>query len=150
MQFGVFGLAKLSRVSGPVLPVFVISRIAARTFPSLIGLANFFKSFSSWSWSFCGDWCCFWIVIPSCRKLASYPSDQSFSRRSRCEACSLALDFELGFWSISAGMVIEAFSATHSSVEPSAYALNRQDSSRTKDFPAVPEGTLKRFLLDHT
>ena len=47
-------------------------------------------------------------------------------------------------------MTTAAFRATDSRVEASAYALMRRVSSLTKDFPALPEGTLNRlFPMDN-
>ena len=44
-------------------------------------------------------------------------------------------------------MIIAVFIAMFSRAEPSANAWNMRVSSRVNDFPALPDGILKRFLL---
>ena len=59
--------------------------------------------------------------------------------------CSFALDLDEGFCSTRIGRTAAAFKAMHSRADLEANALYNLASSDTNDFPAFPQGTLKRF-----
>ena len=80
------------------------------------------------------------IVLPSKSKSFKSPSSHVLKRLSRQVLCSLVFDLEEGFCSNKIGRTMAAFIP-----ELEVKTLYSLASSKTKDFPALPKGTLKRF-----
>ena len=91
-----------------------------------------------------------WVNLTSFSKRSKSPCLHRFSLRSIAALCSLLLEEADGFCRIKVGSTIKAFKATEFKSEFELNCFIEKVSSSIKAFPALPDGTLKIFLLKWT
>ena len=91
-----------------------------------------------------------WMNLTSFSKRSKSPCLHRFNLRSITALCSLLLEGADGFCRIKVGSTIKAFKATEFRSEFELNCFIQNASSSIKAFPALPDGTLKIFLLKWT
>ena len=91
-----------------------------------------------------------WMNLTSLSKKFRSPCLHSFNLLSTVALCSLLLEVADGFCRIKLGSTIKVFKATEFRSEFELNCFIQNVSCSVKVFPAVPDGTLKIFLLKWT
>ena len=150
-----FGCFSFSPTSG----VRLSKLVELSLFKSLIPADNF-----PWNTSFAKLWVCPastvlaffeftnfpWMNLTSFSRRSKSPCLHRFNLRSIALLCSLLLKVADGFCRMRGGSTIKAFKTTEFRSEFELNCLIQKVSSSIKAFPALPDGTLKIFLLKWT
>ena len=88
-----------------------------------------------------------WMNLTSFNKRSKSPCHHRFILRSIAALYSLLLEVADGFCKIKVGSTIKAFKATEFGCEFELNYFIQNVNSSIKAFPALPDGTLKIFLL---